>query len=329
MAEEETEMIRECPSCGNLGLQEKYRVQDIFYRVSDQFFVYSQCLKCELLFLSTRARAQFVGRYYPESYSPYRNVAQASLPKNYQWLQILFLPVRVLNKLASLLYFPSYNKKFNRISNPPEGSRVVLDFGCGNDLFLNAQRKEGVKTIGMDFSPGVVENIKESGHVGVLYNREAAWDAIEDDSVDFIRMSHVAEHLYDPRNVFQQLHRKLRKGGLLHVIVPNPKGISAKLYNHYALAIADAPRHTMLYPIDVLRKMLAEHGLHTETSLQEFVVKDVIRSQYIKKHYKTVDAKSLAMSLNDYAWNVMLIVPMMLCAKFSFSDRYHLLVKKK
>ena len=328
---ESIEELKSCPNCGSEHIRKCFEAGDIFYNVSSHLFVLSVCENCNLYFLSRRVVSSAVGEYYPLDYSPYNTTASASsIPVKTSLLtKIIFSPVLLLNKFIRNLVMPGYVRKLNRISVPAKSAQTILDFGCGDDSFLNLVKQPGRTTIGMDFTPAVISKIKDSGHVGILYDGETAWDQIQDSSIDFVRMSHVAEHLYNPSQVFSMLHSKLKPGGLLHIIVPNPEGISAKVFGKYFLAFADLPRHVMMYPLSGMTKMLGAKDFDIVETLQEIVTKDIIRSIFIRRNYDSVNASSIHGSIKDSNLHKLFFIPMWLSAVLSRSDRYHVLVKKK
>ncbi len=325
------EELTSCPNCGSENVKKCFEAGDIFYRVTDQLFVLSVCKKCTLYFLSRRVVPSAVGQYYPFEYGPYKNKASVPVQVHADSLlsKIIRVPISLITSLLRRVIMPGYMRKLDRLSMPEANAKVLLDFGCGSDIFLNRFKHSDMVTIGMDFTPGVISKVKSSGHIGVLYEGESSWDQLQDSSIDFIRMSHVTEHLYDPPHVFSKLCQKMKSGGLLHIIVPNPKGISARIFGKYFLAFADLPRHVMLYPLPLLAKLLEKKGFEVVESLQEVVTSDIVRSIHIKRNYNNASASTIHASLHDPWLNQLFFIPMWISAVFSRADRYHLLVKKR
>lgn len=56
---------------------------------------------------------------------------------------------------------------------------------------------------------------------------------IEDDSIDYIRMHHVIEHIKDVKNVLNECHRVLREGGQLEIWTPYGLWPGAHNPDHY------------------------------------------------------------------------------------------------
>jgi SAM-dependent methyltransferase len=88
---------------------------------------------------------------------------------------------------------------------------------------------------------------------------------------DFVILSAVLEHLYDPRSVIAEISHVLRPGGLIFVDVPNEKGLIFKAGNFYQkirgrrwcvnLAPTFPPFHLFGFSPQSLPKLLALEGL--------------------------------------------------------------------
>ena len=68
----------------------------------------------------------------------------------------------------------------------------------------------------------------------------------ENSFFDVIRLSHVIEHLPNPKATFREIHRILKPDGIIYLTVPNTRSLVFWLFreNWYAL---DAPRHVISY----------------------------------------------------------------------------------
>ncbi len=95
---------------------------------------------------------------------------------------------------------------------------VVLDAGCGSGrVFRHRQAGNVGRIVGIDVTdePRENENLTDpaKGDLGKLPFR--------DDQFDIAIVSHVAEHLTDPKAVFSELSRVLKPGGRLLLLTPN------------------------------------------------------------------------------------------------------------
>jgi len=97
------------------------------------------------------------------------------------------------------------------MSENKNSSKLVLDLGCGN------KKREG--TIGVDF------NAMLDGDVNHDLNKFPY--PFESDSVDKIYIDNCIEHLDNPLHVMEEIHRILKQGAEVKVIVPYFRSPSA------------------------------------------------------------------------------------------------------
>lgn len=93
---------------------------------------------------------------------------------------------------------------------------VVLDLGAGIASHLNF-RNLASKVCGVDLDLRVLKNqLLDEGRVGRL--EELPYD---DETFDVVFSNNVLEHLKEPQDVFNEVHRVLKKGGLFVAKTPN------------------------------------------------------------------------------------------------------------
>ena len=281
------ETITKCPLCGNRDLKLWRKGKDLLLGVSSQRFLYVRCSDCDLVILSNRPTPDSIGLFYPENYHPYSDpLATAESQKR------RVSPVERFLEIIDTRAFQNFRRKLlERVERrypdqvipamqsfykPPKRGAVLLDFGCGSVWFLNRQRDTRWNTIGMDFKEELVAQVRREGHRGILVS-DSGWREIENESVDAVRMNHVLEHLYEPMEVLSQLFAKLKPGGMIHIAVPNPYGISARLFRSRWFSL-EAPRHLMIYSPAGLKRVLSGLGFVDIQVLHERTPKDFSRS---------------------------------------------------
>ncbi len=99
--------------------------------------------------------------------------------------------------------------------------RRVLDVGCGAGAYARELRAQGVEVHGVTLSPSECERAAAVLHRAVLANVETWTPDYAPESFDAFLMSHVLEHLVDPRRTLSQLSRILRPGGHVYIALPN------------------------------------------------------------------------------------------------------------
>jgi len=330
------ENINKCPICSSSDFRQLWDSYDRMYKVSEQKFSYFTCLNCDAVFLKNRPLKSEIYKFYPENYGPYHkegyhynsgNVSSGINIKN-TFKKVFQKVIYKLNPIFNRTLPDNTSKIINEHYNRKIGG-YFLDFGCGSDAFLNYARNIGWKTIGMDFSEHAIEKVESGGHKAILYSSEASWAEIEDDSLSFVRMNHVLEHLYNPLEVLQQLRRKLKTGGVLHIAIPNPAGISASFYKDKWWGL-DAPRHIILYSPKALAKTLEECGFSSYNIVHEFLTKDLARSIGFSKYEKgEVGFKEAISALDREDLQTLLNIPCRLAQKLGKADRIHAFITKE
>jgi len=116
---------------------------------------------------------------------------------------------------------------------------VVADFGCGpgHDLVAIAERSSPARLIGLDISPSSLDEARARLALHgiaepelLLLDEDGTSLPLADASVDLILSSGVLHHIVDPEPTLQELHRVLRPGGRVRVMVYNRDSVWVHLY---------------------------------------------------------------------------------------------------
>lgn len=84
-------------------------------------------------------------------------------------------------------------------------NKVVLNLGCGDTKMLGAVNVDSIKLPNVD----------------MVFDLERFPYPFKENSVDEVHMYFVLEHLFDHMGVIKELHRILKKGGMLYIRVPH------------------------------------------------------------------------------------------------------------
>ncbi len=105
-----------------------------------------------------------------------------------------------------------------------EGSRNVVDMGCGRGEFLELLREAGVEAYGVDLDPEMTALCRERGLRAETGDLIAHLAGLPDGSLGGIFAAQVVEHLDTPRllRFIQLAHAKLAPGGRLVAETINP-----------------------------------------------------------------------------------------------------------
>jgi len=133
----------------------------------------------------------------------------------------------------------------------------LLDVGFGAGTLLQAARRAGWKTAGIEVSLPAVEQARELGFDVVHGRLEDA--AYPDAAFDVVVATEIFEHISDVRPLLQEIARILRPGGLLWGTTPHGRGLSGRLLGASWSVIAP-PEHVQLFSIGGMTKLLRDCG---------------------------------------------------------------------
>jgi 2-polyprenyl-3-methyl-5-hydroxy-6-metoxy-1,4-benzoquinol methylase len=324
------EELAECPWCGSQRFETKWQSYDRLHLVSRQTFGYQHCRDCDLIFQSPRPVESDIHHFYPQSYGPYHAKSNGAVAAKLTGMRRLTRAAsRALNRLALLpdrMFRRAFEKRYYRFYRPARPGLALLDFGCGSDKFLNQARDMGWTTTGMDFSPQAVEQARASGHRALMCGDEA-WRELADGSFHFVRLSHVLEHLYHPREVLRQLARKMAPGAMLHLGLPNPQCLSSRVFGSRWFSL-DCPRHIMLFTVAFLQRELPSEGFSQVRVLHEPVTKDFARSWAYRQFDRGRIDHAQIEGYQSHPLNGALAVPIRALAGTGCGERIHVFARK-
>jgi SAM-dependent methyltransferase len=158
-----------------------------------------------------------------------------------------------------------HHLKFARVARELEGSRRVLDVGCGPGT-LAGNFGAGQDWVGTDLSSRQIDYARRTyGHRGPRFYQESPAGLLEDDPFDAVTMVELIEHL-DPVLVDETIGEaleRLRPGGRLIVTTPNFGGawpLVESVVNRFAEVTYDL-QHINKFDSRRLVDLLASHGL--------------------------------------------------------------------
>jgi len=135
----------------------------------------------------------------------------------------------------------------------------MVDVGCATGTFLEGMRQRGWQVQGVELIPEAANYARQRLGLEVFTGTlEAA--KFPDASFDLVTMWDVLEHVYDPRQALQEVQRILKPGGWFVFSIPDVDCVEARWFGPYWVGW-DIPRHLHLFPYNVIKCMLREHGL--------------------------------------------------------------------
>ncbi len=131
---------------------------------------------------------------------------------------------------------------FNTKSMAEKGDPTLLiDFGCGDGWFLDANRGRCSKLVGYEVDQGLADHLSKELQMPI-YGNEV--DLLRDceGRADVVTMHFVLEHLTDINHTFGVVCRLLKPGGIFYFSVPNISSWEARIFGKKWHNL-DAPRH--------------------------------------------------------------------------------------
>lgn len=234
--------MSDCPICGGDRASLLFRQTDRLYGTTRKQFAVVRCGQCGLMRLDPQPSPEELRRYYPDNYwfAPDTSVA-SRLEAGYR-RAVLGGHVRFAERALGAA----------RSAGP------LLDVGCGGGLFLGMMRRRGFRVLGLDFSREAAAVAWRHHHVPVVVGGlENA--PFRPGSFAAITMSHVLEHLPDPRVYLSAAHRLLEPEGRLVIHVPNAASLQFRVLGRWWNGL-DVPRHLFDYRARDLERMLHSMG---------------------------------------------------------------------
>lgn len=157
-----------------------------------------RCLNCGLIYVNPQPSEGDIKKIYKNGYF------------NGSW-QSDFLSEKKL-------YIPRFQERLKQINTFKTKGRL-LDIGCAVGYFLETAREDCWQTSGVEISSFASKYSRDYGldvFTGTL--EEADYPA---QYFDVVTSWHVLEHMEDPLGCLQEIHRILKKSGLIAIEVPN------------------------------------------------------------------------------------------------------------
>jgi SAM-dependent methyltransferase len=232
-----------CPLCGSSNHKTLYeKVKDRHYKINGEFTI-EKCNECSLVFLNPMPDDSVLVNLYPEDFYSY----QEFIGKSNQ-----------IKEFLKKFLLPGTGTKDPIFDTPGK----ILDIGCGSGQFLSKMRDQGWQTYGVEVSNDAATLGKTSAGLDIFAGSllEANFPS---NNFDYIRSNHSFEHIYNPNETMEEIHRILKPGGKLLIGVPNINSLNADLFKQYWWYLG-APVHTFNYSVKSLTEMLEKHEFLVE-----------------------------------------------------------------
>jgi ubiquinone/menaquinone biosynthesis C-methylase UbiE len=296
---------RECPNCyvcGSPGRTLYTDLQDRVYSSPGKWNI-SRCTntECGTLWLNPMPIQDDIMRAYQDYYThTSSDIRRTSLKQQIkQYLKMGYtsihygydIPsVKTLQKMiASLaLFFVAGHLQFDYdlMYLPATLKGKLLEIGFGGADALKNMASLGWEAHGVDFDPVAVDNALKAG----LEVRQGSLEAqhYDDQLFNAVTMSHVIEHIHEPRTLLKECYRILKPGGTFVAITPNVSSMSHKLLKDAWFSL-EPPRHLHMFTPQGLKRLALEAGfkeVEVKTSRRD-VYNSYLRSMTIRSTGRT------------------------------------------
>jgi len=253
---------------------------DATFHSAGGLWTLKRCCECKCGYLDPRPTREYIGYAYRDYYTHVSSSRQADTE--------LDAPRRLVRSIANsyrnsrygtqlqpaisiganlIKVFPllraALDREMRYLPSAPPDARL-LDIGCGSGAFLRRALLAGWTVTGIDPDPDAIEQARticpdvRVGQVSDLtYSTE--W-------FDAITMSHVIEHVHDPKSMLCAAFQLLKPGGMLYLETPNIDALSHKRFKQCWRGL-EPPRHLVLFNWDALETLLLSVGFGQITRL--------------------------------------------------------------
>lgn len=214
-----------CPVCGankkrtifsiKYGVEEISSYLKVYYnnridvsQFSEEFYEISNCLVCDFLWQKNVVSDNCLG----ELYSKWISASDSAAKKKRMSISMYQRYSREVESISKLL----------KIKYPCDIK--VMDFGMGWGIWSSLAKSYGYDVCGYEVADDKIA-LAKSNNINVINNL----DELADDSLDFINVEQVLEHINSPLELLGVLVSKMKKGGIIHVSVPNGRKIKKQL----------------------------------------------------------------------------------------------------
>lgn len=184
-------------------------------------------------------------------------VQQSPTPEDYASLYVNY-PVHQQRSRAQVLARKLLHAQVYFKSAGDHSNSTMLDYGCGDGVYLREQRGNYGTVIG--FEPDVNHSLRlEQADNIKVYSDCASLRVDHMGKIDVITAHFVIEHLVELHNSFALFCDLLKPGGSLHISVPNIRSWEARLFKRKWHGL-DPPRHISFPDLAAFTRLALDHG---------------------------------------------------------------------
>jgi|LQYC01.1.fsa_nt_gi 2-polyprenyl-3-methyl-5-hydroxy-6-metoxy-1,4-benzoquinol methylase len=243
----------DCPLCDNSKYKILFRDHNRRDNI-DCFGTYVQCRECSLVYLRERPPWEEIVKFY--SSLDEEQTANAGQSDAKELMRQAEKPVPMWKRILRKVRFRPHSWPLESV---PQGSKRVLDLGCGNGAKLFEFAERGYEIWGVDVGSDAIHLCKELLPQGHFFQGELQETGLPDGHFDYIRIDNALEHVPNPKEVIRECRRLLCGGGKLMVYVPHGRSLSMRFMKGNSIS-AWIPFHLQLFTKKSLHLLMKEAG---------------------------------------------------------------------
>lgn len=270
------EYLSHCPICASTARKLLHEgLVDHLFNTPGRWNLF-ECGKCGTGYLDPRPNRQTIHLAYENYYThggqldddperpgtDWRSSVKQAILRAYIRTRFGKFPRRPGDALATIMWLrPWLRRRFDgamrHLPTPRLGSDVVLDIGCGNGRFLSWARLAGWKGVGTEFDPKAASVTRAKGFEVWEGSLESLAEAGR--LFDAITVSHVIEHVHEPRELLAAARRLLKPGGFFWIETPN---IHAHGHDSFGSGWGGLhpPHHLQVFTQNALEDLMKDAG---------------------------------------------------------------------
>ncbi|MDR2125748.1 MAG: class I SAM-dependent methyltransferase [Prevotellaceae bacterium] len=259
--------IKKCPLCGSIRVKHEFFCKD--YLVSGERFETYICKQCGFLFTNKFPSNHSIGKYYDNpQYISHSDTKKGFINKLYHFVR----KYMVKNKLK--LVCKQSKKRTGKI----------LDIGCGTGYFLNAARRKGWETFGIQKNERANKMAVE--YFKLFVKQESHIYKFRKSSFDIITLWHVLERIEDLDEIMEKIYDLLLPDGIAVIALPNCNSYDAKHYRTY-WAGYDIPRHLWHFTPETIELLIKKFNFNI--AYKKPMLLDAFYVSLLSERYKKVN----------------------------------------
>jgi len=240
-----------CPICGSSDYSILFYGHNRRDKI-DYSGTYVQCKECSLVYLREGPRWEDIVRFYSVSDSDI--TANAGKIDYEELKQQINTAIPVWKQLLRRVWFRPHSWPLETVA---QGSKRLLDLGCGNGAKLYEFAERGYEIWGVDVSIDSIKVCQKLLPLGHFIQSELHKINLPNAYFDYIRIDNTLEHVPDPRRLIAECYRLLKKGGRLLIYVPHGRSLSMRIMKGNSISCW-IPFHPQLFTQKSLYRLLAE-----------------------------------------------------------------------